>query len=120
MKADVEAAAAKAAPASAGSDTRQVASRRSPTRVCAGSSARSWPSPNSLRPTCNFTDAVDTTELAAFRKRLNETSEVKIAVSDLLTMAACKALKKFPGINVTLKDDQVVTTSPSTGHCRGW
>ena len=49
------------------------------------------------------------TELAAFRKRLNGTSEVKIAVSDLLTMAACKALKKFPGINVTLKDDQVVT-----------
>ena len=60
-------------------------------------------------PHLYFTDAVDTTELAAFRKRLNETSEVKIAVSDLLTMAACKALKKFPGINVTLKDDQVVT-----------
>ena len=32
-----------------------------------------------------------------------------MALMMLLTMAACKALKKFPGINVTLKDDQVVT-----------
>ena len=52
---------------------------------------------------------MDTTALSAFRKELNETGEVKVAVSDLLTMAACKALKKFPGVNVTLKDDQIIT-----------
>ena len=108
MKADVEAAAAKAAPASAGSDTRQVASAvpyKGVRRIIGEKLAQS----KFTAPHLYFTDAVDTTELAAFRKRLNETSEVKIAVSDLLTMAACKALKKFPGINVTLKDDQVVT-----------
>ena len=108
MKADVEAAAAKAAPASAGSDTRQVASAvpyKGVRRIIGEKLAQS----KFTAPHLYFTDAVDTTELAAFRKRLNETSEVKIAVSDLLTMAACKALKKFPGINVTLNDDQVVT-----------
>ena len=108
MKADVEAAAAKAAPASAGSDTRQVASAvpyKGVRRIIGEKLAQS----KFTAPHLYFTDAVDTTELAAFRKRLNGTSEVKIAVSDLLTMAACKALKKFPGINVTLKDDQVVT-----------
>ena len=72
-------------------------------------------------PHLYFTDAVDTTELAAFRKRLNGTSEVKIAVSDLLTMAACKALKKFPrhqchpegrpGRHLQVHQ---------RGHCRGW
>ena len=56
-----------------------------------------------------FTDTVDTTNMTAFRKELNEKSDVKIAVSDLLIMAACKALKKFPGINVTLKDDKIIT-----------
>jgi len=108
MKADVEAAAAKAAPASAGSDTRQVASAvpyKGVRRIIGEKLAQS----KFTAPHLYFTDAVDTTELAAFRRQLNETSEVKIAVSDLLTMAACKALKKFPGINVTLKDDQVVT-----------
>ena len=108
MKADVEAAAAKAAPASAGSDTRQVASAvpyKGVRRIIGEKLAQS----KFTAPHLYFTDAVDTTELTAFRRQLNETSEVKIAVSDLLTMAACKALKKFPGINVTLKDDQVVT-----------
>ena len=103
MKADVE-----AAPASAGSDELQIASvvpYKGVRKIIGDKLAHS----KFTAPHLYFTDAVDTTELAAFRKRLNETSEVKIAVSDLLTMAACKALKKFPGINVTLKDDQVVT-----------
>lgn len=60
-------------------------------------------------PHLYFTDAVDTTALTAFRSQLNENSETRIAVSDLLTMAACKALQKFPGINVSLKDDQIIT-----------
>lgn len=60
-------------------------------------------------PHLYFTDAVDVTNITALRKQLNDMCEVKIAVSDLLTMAACKALKKFPGINVTLRDEQIVT-----------
>ena len=56
-----------------------------------------------------LSQSVDTTELTAFRKKLNEGSHIKIAVSDLLTMAACKALKKFPGLNVTLRDGQIIT-----------
>lgn len=60
-------------------------------------------------PHLYFTDSVDTTELTAFRKRLNETGDIKIAVSDLLTMAACKALKKYPQVNVSLKDDEILT-----------
>ena len=60
-------------------------------------------------PHLYFTDAVDTTELTAMRKKINESGDTKIAVSDLLTMAASRALQKFPGINVALEDDQVVT-----------
>lgn len=60
-------------------------------------------------PHLYFTDEVDTTRLTAFRKELNETSEVKIAVSDLLTMAAAKALKRFPVINSSLIEDKIVT-----------
>ena len=107
MKADVEAAAA-AAPAPAASDNLQIASvapykgvRKIIGEKLAGS--------KQTAPHVYFTDAVDTTELTAFRAKLNETSEVKIAVSDLLTMAACKALKKFPAVNVTLKGDQIIT-----------
>lgn len=59
-------------------------------------------------PHLYFTDAVDTTNLTAFRKELNENSEMKIAVSDLLTMAAAKALKKFPNLNSSLVEDQIV------------
>ena len=55
-----------------------------------------------------FTESVDTTNLTAFRKQLNENSEVKIAVSDLLTMAACKALKKYPELNASLIDGEIV------------
>lgn len=60
-------------------------------------------------PHLYFTDSVDTTELTALRKKLNESGEVKIAVSDLLTMAACKALLKFPGVNVSIQDDRIIT-----------
>jgi len=55
-----------------------------------------------------FTESVDTTNLTAFRKQLNENTDVKIAVSDLLTMAACKALKKYPELNASLIDGEIV------------
>lgn len=106
MKADVEQAAA-AAPASS-SDNLQIASvapYKGVRKIIGDKLAQS----KFTAPHLYFTDAVDTTELTAFRAQLNATSEVKIAVSDLLTMAACKALKKYPGVNVTLKDGQIIT-----------
>lgn len=106
MKRDVEQAAAAGAPA--GSEELQIASTapyKGVRKIIGEKLAHS----KFTAPHLYFTDAVDTTALTAFRKELNENSEVRIAVSDLLTMAACKALKKFPGINVTLQDDQIIT-----------
>jgi len=60
-------------------------------------------------PHLYFTDAVDTTELTAMRKKINDSGDTKIAVSDLLTMAASRALQKYPEINVALEDGQLVT-----------
>ena len=111
MKADVKAAAGSAASAAAAPETDpdlQIASitpYKGIRKIIGDKLAHS----KFTAPHLYFTDAVDTTNLTAFRKELNESSEVKIAVSDLLVMAACKALKKFPGINVTLKDDKIIT-----------
>jgi pyruvate dehydrogenase E2 component (dihydrolipoamide acetyltransferase) len=59
-------------------------------------------------PHLYFTEVVDITNLTALRKQLNETTDVKIAVSDLLTMAAAKALKKYPGVNASLINGEIV------------
>jgi len=60
-------------------------------------------------PHLYFTDYIDTTKLTAFRKELNETSEEKISVSDLLILAASKALQKYPEINSSLVDGKIIT-----------
>ena len=60
-------------------------------------------------PHLYFTERVDVTNLTAFRRQLNETAEVKIAVSDLLTMAAAKALKKYPGVNSSLINGEIIS-----------
>ncbi len=59
-------------------------------------------------PHLYFTDAVDTTNMTAFRKQMNEVSDRKITVSDILVYAASKALQKFPGINASLVGDEIV------------
>ena len=59
-------------------------------------------------PHLYFTDAVDTTNMTAFRKQLNEVSERKITVSDLLVYAAGKALQKYPQINSSLVDGNII------------
>lgn len=59
-------------------------------------------------PHLYFTDMVDTTNMTAFRKSLNEVSERKITVSDLLVYAAGKALAKYPQINSSLVDGNIV------------
>lgn len=60
-------------------------------------------------PHLYFTDGVDTTNLTVFRKKLNEKSEIRYAVSDLLIMSASKALRAFPAINSALADGQITT-----------
>ena len=60
-------------------------------------------------PHLYFTDSVDTTNLTAFRRMLNEQGEQKIAVSDLLIKAASRALTRFPGVNSALIGDEIVT-----------
>ena len=59
-------------------------------------------------PHLYFTDMVDTTNMTAFRKSLNEVSERKITISDLLVYAAGKALAKYPQINSSLVDGNIV------------
>ncbi len=59
-------------------------------------------------PHLYFTDSIDTTNLTAFRKMLNEKSEQKIAFSDLLVKAVSKALVKFPNVNASLVDNEIV------------
>lgn len=60
-------------------------------------------------PHLYFTDAVDTTNMTAFRKQMNEVSDRKITVSDILVYAASKALQKFPEINSSLVDGNIIT-----------
>ncbi|MDR0758702.1 MAG: 2-oxo acid dehydrogenase subunit E2 [Treponema sp.] len=60
-------------------------------------------------PHLYFTEPVDVTSLTAFRQQLNETADVKIAVSDLLTLAAAKALKKYPAVNASLINGEVIS-----------
>ena len=59
-------------------------------------------------PHLYFTDSIDTTNLSAFRKVLNEKSEQKIAFSDLMVKAVSKALVKFPNVNASLVGDEIV------------
>ena len=109
MKADVEKAAeTQAAAAPAGNDEMQIAGvapYKGVRKIIGEKLAQS----KFTAPHLYFTDAVDTSKLTAFRAELNANSDVKIAVSDLLTMAACKALKKYPGINVSLQDEKIIT-----------
>ena len=60
-------------------------------------------------PHLYFTDSIDTTKLTVFRKELNETSDVKISVSDLLILASSKALQKYPEINSSLVNEKIIT-----------
>ncbi|WZL72764.1 dihydrolipoamide acetyltransferase family protein [Clostridiaceae bacterium 35-E11] len=59
-------------------------------------------------PHLYFTDSIDTTNLTAFRKQLNAMNDTKIAVSDLLILAASKALQKYPEVNASLVDEQII------------
>ena len=59
-------------------------------------------------PHLYFTESVDTTNLTALRAQINAGGDMKISVSDLLIMAAAKALQKYPEVNVSLQGDQIL------------
>ena len=59
-------------------------------------------------PHLYFTDSVDMSAFTAFRKDLVEKTGQKIAVSDFFTLAASKALQKYPDMNVSLEGDKIV------------
>jgi len=106
MKADVEAAAAPAPEAAAPGEKRilSTAPYKGVRKVIGERLAHS----KFTAPHIYFTDSIDTTAFSAFRRQLNEAGPQKIAVSDLLTMAAGKALAAFPGINASLVDERII------------
>lgn len=59
-------------------------------------------------PHLYFTDCVDMSKFTIFREELAGKSGRKFAVSDLLTLAAAKALQKHPDLNVSLQDGQII------------
>ena len=106
MKADVEAAMKKSSTPAA--DDKIVASRvpYSGVRQIIG---QRLSQSKFTAPHLYFTDEVDTTNMTAFRKMLLEKGEAKVSVSDILIMAVSKALQKYPGINSSLIDNEIVT-----------
>ena len=58
-------------------------------------------------PHLYFTENVDMGECLAFRKRINELPENKVAMSDLLIKAVSKSLQKYPNINASLHDGTI-------------
>ena len=105
MKSDVEKAAA--APAAGTEEKRVLSSKpyKGVRKIIGDKLAES----KFTAPHLYFTDAVDTTNMTAFRRQMNEVSDRKITVSDILVYAASKALTKFPGINSSLVDGNIVT-----------
>ncbi|MBO5570040.1 MAG: 2-oxo acid dehydrogenase subunit E2 [Clostridia bacterium] len=59
-------------------------------------------------PHLYFSESIDTTSLSAFRKTVNDIAEVKVKVSDLLIMAVGKALQKYPDINASLQNNEII------------
>ncbi len=112
MKADVQGAAAAGAkaPAAPGMDALgKIVLNTAPYKGVRKIIGERLAQSKFTAPHLYFTDSIDTSKFTAFRKQINESGDIKVAVSDLLVMAASKALKKFPGINVSLEDDQIVT-----------
>jgi pyruvate dehydrogenase E2 component (dihydrolipoamide acetyltransferase) len=60
-------------------------------------------------PHIYFTDAVDTAPMTKFRADVSEALGEKISVTDILALAASRALTKYPGVNSALVGDDVIT-----------
>jgi len=60
-------------------------------------------------PHIYFTDEVDTEPMTRFRADVSEALGEKISVTDVLVMAASRALVKYPGVNSSLVGSDIVT-----------
>ena len=60
-------------------------------------------------PHLYFTDEIDMSKFTDFKAELNSNSDVKISATDIMVMAASKALQKYPEINSSLVDGNIVT-----------
>ncbi|MBQ6321543.1 MAG: 2-oxo acid dehydrogenase subunit E2, partial [Lachnospiraceae bacterium] len=107
MKADVEAAAAAPKAPAAPADGRKILKTvpyKGVRKIIGDRLAES----KFTAPHLYFTDSIDMTNFTAFRKELNAKNDVKIAASDLFVKAASKALTKYPAINSSLVDGQII------------
>ena len=59
-------------------------------------------------PHAYFSDSVDTGKLSALRSLINEKGDYRVSISDLLIVAAAKALQKYPWMNVSLQGDRIL------------
>ncbi|MCU6762982.1 Dihydrolipoyllysine-residue acetyltransferase component of pyruvate dehydrogenase complex [uncultured Roseburia sp.] len=109
MKADIEKVLAEKSPAPAEKDSDKKLLSSVPYKGVRKIIGDKLAESKFTAPHLYFTDTVDTTNMTAFRKEINQVSERKITVSDLLVYAAAKALAKFPGINASLVDGNIVT-----------
>lgn len=105
VRADVEAAcAAQAEPCSQGKKVLSRTPYKGVRKIIGDRLSESM----FTAPHLYFTDSVDTGPLMDFRKELNAQGEARIAVSDLLVMAASKALQAYPEVNASLVGDEIV------------
>ena len=107
MKADVAAAVPAGAPVFSADDKKvlSVSPYKGVRKIIGERLAQS----KFTAPHLYFTDSIDTTNLTAFRKQINDSGDVKVAVSDLLILAASRALQMYPAMNVSLVDEQIVS-----------
>ena len=109
MKKDVEQAAGQAAAASSPADAEKKILSEVPYKGIRKLIGDRMCESKFTAPHLYFTDEVDTTNLTKFRKELNENSEEKIGVNDLLVLAASKALTKYSAVNSSLTENKIVT-----------
>lgn len=57
------------------------------------------------KPWAALTVAVDMTETIAWRKRINETADIKVGMNELIAKACARALQKYPQMNAQLASD---------------
>lgn len=102
MKADVE-----AVPGAAGTEEKKILSV-TPYKGIRKVIGRRLAESKFTAPHVYFSAGVDTTNLTAFRARINASGTGKVAVSDLLVLAASRGLQEYPEVNVSLVGDEVV------------
>ncbi len=72
-------------------------------KIIGDNMARSW----AIAPKVNYHVSVDVSALLALRKAINEVSEAKITLTDMLVKIAARALALRPQINVSLDGGQI-------------